>query len=67
MSNEHDRYSESTLLNKPKFSAQNSDWQYTGKGWRLVDPDAERERLETLQRMLAVRQGELIAGDCDDA
>jgi capsid protein len=48
-------------LKMPKYGETTDEVQYTGKGWRAVDPVQEAERLRELQQQLAVRQAEIAA------
>lgn len=52
-------------LQLPEFGTQDSAWQYTGKGWRVVDLEQSAEQLRDIQRELAVRQAEIAAGGAD--
>lgn len=45
---------------------QQLDRQWTGKGWLEVDPEAAEEQLRDIQRELAVRQAEMVAGERTD-
>lgn len=43
-------------LRMPKLDPQDSTAQYTGRGWKPVDAEAEQARLKELQNSLAERQ-----------
>lgn len=44
----------------PPLNANDSEWQYTGMGWKKVDVDDEKRRLEELQEQLRVRREEIV-------
>lgn len=58
MPREHEQPSESTT--QKTSSEREAVLQYTGKGWRRVDPDEANANLTHLQEELARRQEELV-------
>lgn len=56
VSNKLEESLESMKLRMPKLDPQDSAAQYTGRGWKPVDAEAEQARLKELQNSLAERQ-----------